>query len=97
VLPVVEEPGHAHALLLAPREHVLPVGVHIPTTLAGDDVTQLHNSQDGLEVHISQPLALHLPDRVRVDDLVAQIAQRHVWPLRDVEHGAVLRAQQLSW
>lgn len=85
-LPVVEEPCHAHALLLTSREHVLPVGIHIPATLTCDDVTQLHNGQNVFEVQVGQSLALHLLDSVRIDDLVAQIAQRHVWPLWDVEH-----------
>ena len=42
--------------------------------------------EDVVQVLIRHLLLLHLFHRVGIDDLVAEAADRHVGPLRDVEH-----------
>ena len=85
---VVEEASHGDALLQAAREHVAPLGLGVPPFVVQvHEVRQVERLEDGEEVGVGGTALAHLPQRVRVDDLLAQRAAREVGPLRQVEDG----------
>lgn len=86
---VVEEAGHGDALLQAAGEHVAPLGLGVPALVVQvDEVVEAEQLEDGEEVGVGDAAGAHLPQRVRVDDLLAQGAARQVRALGEVEDGA---------
>ena len=53
--------------------------MYIHTSLSPDNVLEVHYVEDGLQVFISDPLPMHVLHGVRVNHLVPQAAQRHIW------------------
>ena len=77
---MVEEASHAHTLLLAAGEHVLPVGRGVPAALATHDVMEVDHFEDAVQVGVRFVLLTHVLDGVRVYHLIAQASDRHVRP-----------------
>ncbi len=88
---VVEEAGHGDALLQADGEGGAPLVLGVPAAGAVEDVRDGDGGEPAGEVGVRDALGAHVPDRVRVDELLAQGPAREVGPLRDVEDGSVRR------
>lgn len=89
---VVEEPGHGDALLQTAGEGVAPLGFGIPAfRVHVDEVLELKELENGEEIRVGDASGSHLPQRVRVDNLLAERTTRQVWALREVENGVERR------
>ena len=67
-------------------KHVGPVAYCVPSSGALHDVREVHPLHDGVEVLVGHPGGAELCERLRVDDLLAQAAEREVRALRNVEN-----------
>lgn len=94
---VIEEARHGDSLLLAPAQHVDPVLDRVQAffTLLHER-SQLHDVEEVVQVLVGLAAPLHLLVRVRINNLIAQAAQRHVWSLRNVEELASWRLHDLA-
>ena len=90
---VIKKPGHAHALLFAARQDILPIRSGIPAALSTDDVMQVDHLQNDVQVRIRHIFLTHILQRVRINDLVSQATDRHVGPRRE---NAKKRARQVK-
>ena len=87
---MVEEPGHGDALLQADGEDGRPFVFGVPAGGAvGDDVGDVDGGEVAVQVGVCGSLGAHLPEGVRVDDLLAEGAAGEVGSLGDVEDGGV--------
>eukprot|EP00166_Cyanidium_caldarium_P006427 ctg_940.g412 len=84
-----EQSRHSQPLLLAAAEHIGPVTHIVPAVAAFAQFTQMHLLQQLLQIIVAQAALAHVAGGQRVDDLLAQRAQRQVRPLRHVEHAVI--------
>eukprot|EP01137_Pigoraptor_chileana_P007978 Opistho-2@54248 len=83
--PVVEEAGHRYALLLSARQNVHPVLHRVESTLALHEIAEMHLLEVFLQLVIGDSTLAPLIIRVRVCDLIAESAKRHIRPLRNIK------------
>lgn len=57
---MVDKSGHSDSLFLTSREHIVPIGVCVPATLAANQIFQAHFSQDALEDVLAGTACFHL-------------------------------------
>lgn len=88
---VVEEAGHGDALLKARREGRGPLVLGVPAARARGEVPDADGVEPTGKVRVRDAPGAHLPQGVRVRDLLAQRPAREIGPLRDVEDGRVRR------
>lgn len=72
---VVEEASHGDALLIAAREGVSPLTLHVPAAFALDEAFDRYDGHVAEEIFVGDAASSHLGHGVGVDDLVAEGAE----------------------